>query len=73
MASEKAKKVFESRGIHHLEKIDVIKEKAAELWDAIDAIEVPPGNQEAGRLVATAKTQLETAVMFGVKAVSRFA
>lgn len=73
MASEKAKKVFESRGLHGQEqKIETIKEKAAELWDAFDAIEIPPGS-EAGRLVALAKTELETSVMYGVKAVSRYA
>lgn len=71
--SEKAYKTFESRGLHGQEsKIERIKEKAALLFDAFDDVSVPPGNTEAGRLIATAKTQLESAVMFGVKAVSRY-
>lgn len=71
--SERAFKTFESRGLNGQEsKIESIKEKAALLWDAFDAIEIPPGNQEAWRLVALAKTELESSVMWGVKAVSRY-
>jgi len=51
--------------------VDEVKGAAAVLWDHIDNISVPPGNSEAGRLVALAKTSLEEAVMWAVKAYSR--
>jgi len=71
--SDRAYKTFESRGLYGQEsKVELIKTHAAQLWDAFDNISVPPDNSEAGRLVATAKTQLESAVMFAVKAVSRY-
>lgn len=66
-------KVFESRGLHGQEyKVEMIKKYASHLYDAICEISVPPGNTEAGRLVSIAKTELESCVMFAVKAVSRF-
>lgn len=71
--SEAAKKVFESRGFPseaHAAHVERIKEKAAILWDEINTI--PTGNSEAPRLVAKAKTELEDAVMWAVKAISRF-
>lgn len=68
----RAVKVFESRGLNGHEKlVDEIKAQAAVLFDKIDSIPVPPGNSEAGRLVALAKTELESTVMWAVKAVSR--
>lgn len=71
--SQKASKVFESRGIDGKESlVQRIKDEAASLYDAIDCISIPPGNTEAGRLVALAKTDLESAVMWAVKAISRY-
>lgn len=74
--SEKARaaRVFEQRGIHsdHLELLEHLKDDAATLHARMDRIAIPPGNQEAGRLVAMAKSQLEIAVMCAVKAISRF-
>jgi len=70
--STRATKVFESRGLNgQEEKVQDLKNKAAELWQLIDNISVPPGNSEAGRLVALAKTELESTVMWAVKAFSR--
>lgn len=72
--SERALKVFETRKPVFTESGDVInaiKHNAANLWDVIDNISIPPGNTEAGRLVSIAKTELETSVMYAVKAVSR--
>lgn len=46
--------------------IDVIKEKAAELIDYIDALEVR--HPEVGRWKAEAMTNIETGAMYGVKA-----
>lgn len=66
--------VFESRGFvtnNGPEQVARIKTKAAALWDEFDNISVPPGNSEGGRLISLAKTELESAVMWGVKAVSR--
>lgn len=68
----RAKKVFESRGLNgQEEQVARLKSKAEELWDEIDNISVPPGNSEAGRLVSLAKTELESTVMWAVKALSR--
>lgn len=66
--------MFESRGFQGNigpEHVARIKEKAASLWEEFNNISVPPGNSEAGRLVSLAKTELESAVMWGVKALSR--
>lgn len=72
MSSTRATKVFESRGLNGQEQqVAALKSKAEELWDEIDSISVPPGNSEAGRLVALAKTELESTVMWAVKALSR--
>jgi hypothetical protein len=65
-------KVFESRGLNGNEKqVDLIKGLCAQLWDAIDDIPIAPGNSESGRLVSLAKTDIEAACMWAVKAVSR--
>ena len=72
VTTPKAIATFESRGLNGQEKqVEGIKDLAARLFTAIDDIPVPPGNNEAGRLVAKAKTDLETSVMFAVKALSR--
>lgn len=73
MSIEKGVKVFESRGFkdNGAEHVEFIKKNAAALWSYIDNIPVPPGNTEAGRLVALAKTDLESSVMWAVKALSR--
>lgn len=72
MPSAIADKVFESRGLNgQEEQMARIKAKAAELWDELNSISVPPDNREAGRLVSIAKTDLETSVMYAVKALSR--
>ena len=69
--SEKAQRVFESRGLNgSLDKIDIIKILAEDLWDEFDSLS-DKSSPEAARLVALAKTDLEGAVMWAVKAVSR--
>lgn len=65
-------KVFESRGLNGKEQlVSDIKLAAANLLWEINNISVPPGNNEAGRLVSLAKTDIESSVMWAVKAVSR--
>lgn len=66
--------VFESRGLRDGTEalITQLKMEAAILLDTINEIEVPPGNSEAGRLIALAKTELESTVMWATKAVSRY-
>lgn len=73
MYSSRAKAAFDSRTLptNGVSQIERIKEKAAYLWDELDSISIPPGNVEAGRLVASAKTRLEETVMWAVKGVSR--
>lgn len=74
-ASQKGMSVFESRGFatpHHSETVEKLKGIAAVLWTELDAIVPPPGNSETGRYLAIAKTELESSVMFAVKALSRF-
>jgi hypothetical protein len=73
MNIERGVKVFESRGFqgNGEQHVEYIKKTAAALWSYFDNISVPPGNTEAGRLVSLAKTELESAVMWAVKAVSR--
>lgn len=70
----RAHAVFESRTLteEQMSHNDVIKIRAAQLWTLIDKIPVPPGNSEAGRLMSLAKTDLESSVMWAVKAVSRY-
>lgn len=71
IVSERATKVFESRGLNGQEQqVEKIKVAAALLFDQIDAISCPPGT-DAGRLAALAKTKLELTVMCAVKALSR--
>lgn len=68
--------VFESRGFaneSHAILVTRIKDQAAILLDLMGDISIPPDNAaEVGRLVALAKTDLESCVMWAVKAVSRF-
>lgn len=73
MNIERGVKTFESRGFKEngAEHVEYIKKNAAVLWSYIDNIPVPPGNTEAGRLVSLAKTELESSVMWAVKALSR--
>lgn len=62
--------VFEQRGLKDQEPIAaIIKEQAAALWDTLDTITT--GTPEGARLLSIAKTNLETSVMFAVKALSR--
>lgn len=72
--SAQAHNAFASWGIkeEHLPRIDSLKEQAAHLWDCLHDIPVPPGNTLAHRMVALAKTNLEEAVMWAVKAYSRY-
>jgi hypothetical protein len=71
--------VFESRSLSAIgaAQIDTIKAKAAELLAEIDSIKatdevVTAGKQnESLRLVALAKKDLESTVMWAVKAISR--
>lgn len=74
--SIRSRRAFDSRGFtrniaKQTERVNMIKQKAAELWDIIDNTEVSPGNSEAGRLVNMAKSELEITIMIAVKAVSR--
>lgn len=67
---------FESRGYtmeHHASQAQRIRAVAAALWAEYDAISIPSGNSEVGRLLAVAKTELETSAMFAIKALTRFA
>lgn len=43
-----------------------IKEKAQELWDMIDE----SGDPSNGRMIAVAKTKLETSIMWAIKAIT---
>lgn len=71
LMSRRAHDTFASFGLNGQEaKVDGIKSLAAQLWDAIDNISIEP-NAAGGRYVALAKTELEQAVMWAVKAVSR--
>ena len=70
----RAVRTFESRGFDGnagFEHCARIKFLAALLWEELDNISVPPDNSEAGRLVALAKTELESSVMWANKALSR--
>lgn len=68
---EKAIKVFEPRGIAGQETTMIsIYGDAAQLYATIGSIPAKPGS-DAARLVAVAKTHLETSAMFAVKALSR--
>ncbi len=70
--SKQATAVFESRGLNgQEEKIAEIKKQAAILYDLISSI--PAVSQEAARLVSLARTELESSVMWAVKATSRLA
>ncbi len=70
--SEQHIKVFESRGLNGQEaEMERIKLCAAALFAEINRISIPPDNREAGRLVSLAKTELESCVMWAVKALSR--
>lgn len=71
--SGRAVKVFEQRGLNDQDsKAARIKDVAALLWEEIDNISVPPGiDSDSMRLISIAKTNIETAVMFAVKALSR--
>lgn len=54
---------------NQVQQTNELKTAAMVLWDKIDAISISSG--ETVRLVAIAKTHLETAVAFAVKAISR--
>lgn len=72
VSSDRAVKAFNSRGLNGQENVlGNIKSNAEMLWDEIDGIPVAPGNTEAGRYIALAKTELESAVMWATKAISR--
>ena len=65
------KEIFESRGLQGKEaEVEAVKQKAGELWDLFNAGTNAP-NTEGGRMYALAKTNLEQAVMWFVKGVSR--
>lgn len=71
--SRRAVKVFDSRNFDSnepVEHIARIKEQAALLWDELESI---PISGESARLIALAKTDLESAALWAVKAVSRVA
>lgn len=67
---ERAKKTFETRGFGGNETlVEGIKSDAAILLARFNRIPTP--GAEAGRLAALAKTHLEEAVMWAVKAITR--
>lgn len=69
--SKKAHDAFASMGLQGKEElVERAKAKAAELWDIFDEATNEPGT-EGGRMYAVAKTNLEQAVMWFVKGVSR--
>jgi hypothetical protein len=51
-------------------KNDAIKDKAQELLDLIEGVVPPTEKSERSRYVALARTNLETSIMFAVKAVT---
>jgi len=51
--------------------IEEIKRQAARLIDTVQALPIPPGEQEAARLRAVAMTEIEGAAMWAVKAAAR--
>jgi hypothetical protein len=53
------------------ERVKQIKAIASLYLALLMKLDVPPSNREAGRLVSLAKTELETSVMYAIKAVSR--
>lgn len=66
--------VFERRGFaypHHEEQAKKINSFCAALWTELDSIAAPPGSESA-RLIAMAKTDIETAGMKATKALTRF-
>lgn len=71
-ASVSSQQVFASQGLgDQQDVVALIRDRAAHLLDAINAIGLPDGYSDAGRLAALARTDLESAVMWAVKAVSR--
>lgn len=71
---DRAANTFESRGLQGQDElVEEIKQDASVLLARFDRIPVPPGEnaREAGRLLSLAKTHLENAVMWAVKAISR--
>lgn len=72
--SVQAVQAFETKGFSkpfYKDNVDRIKEKAAALWDEIDQLPVPKDNPGALRLISISKTELENAVMWAVKGISR--
>lgn len=55
-----------------IELLHSISTHASLLWDKLDAISIPPGNSQSGRMVALAKTKVEETVMWATKAISRY-
>lgn len=55
-----------------VELLHSISTQASLLWDKLDAISIPPGNSQSGRMVALAKTKIEEVVMWATKAISRY-
>lgn len=70
MAESQGYSVFATKGLNGQEAtIEKVKIKAAELWEIFD--DISPQLPESRRLTALAKTELESSVMWGVKALSR--
>jgi hypothetical protein len=70
-ASPKATAIFANRNVgNSLDMMKILQYEGAKLWDIIDSFPTPD-RPEAMRLAAVAKTHLETAIMFAVKALSR--
>jgi hypothetical protein len=69
--SNEAINTFAGRGLNGQEAlVEEIKNRAAGLWDLFNSIPNVPGTP-SGRLTALAKTELESSVMWAVKAISR--
>lgn len=66
----KEDRVFQAYPIENQDLADRIRKQAAILLSEINEITIVPSN-EAARCVAVAKTNLETSVMWSLKALSR--
>ena len=52
-------------------QVDSVKQKAADFIDEIETIALASNNGEVKRLCAIAQTEIETAAMYAVKAITK--
>lgn len=66
------KDAFSSKGLgDNITLVEKVQGKAAEIWDVINEAYSKTTNPEGARLLAIAKTELEGAVMWFTKGLSR--